>query len=72
VRIIYILFFIFVGVDALSGIWNLGVIRVDPNWAYNDSAPNFKYIVDNSLLLLITGLFVLLTIFLFFDYITTQ
>ena len=61
----YILFMVFAGANALTGIWNLGVIRIDPNWAYTDSTPSFSYDVDNSLLLLITGLFVLLSIFIF-------
>lgn len=61
----YILFMVFVGANALTGIWNLGVIRVNPTWVYTDSTPQFQYSVDNSLLLLITGLFVLLSIFVF-------
>lgn len=61
----YIIFFILVGANALTGIWNLGVIRVNPTWVYTDSTPQFQYSVDNSLMLLITGLFVLLSIFVF-------
>lgn len=61
----YILFMVFAGANALTGIWNLGVIKVDPTWVYTDSTPKFQYSVDNSLLLLITGLFVLLSIFVF-------
>ena len=61
----YILFMVFAGAKALTGIWNLGVIKVDPSWVYTDNSANFKYLVDNSLLLLITGLFVLLSIFVF-------
>ena len=61
----YILFMALAGAEALTGIWNLGVIRVDPNWTYSDASPNFQLSVDNSLLRLITGLFVLLSIFVF-------
>lgn len=61
----YILFMIFAGAQAFAGIWNLGVIRINPAWIYTDSTPDFQYSVDNSLLLLITGLFVLLSMFVF-------
>lgn len=62
----YILFFALVGFDALSGIWNLGSIRVDLNWAATPEASTPKLLIDNALLRLITGLFVLISIFVFF------
>ena len=62
----YILFFALVGFDALSGIWNLGSIRVDLNWAANPEASTPKLLIDNALLRLITGLFVLISVFVFF------
>ena len=58
----YIVFFALVGFDALSGIWNLGSIRVDLNWVATPEATTPKLIIDNALLRLITGLFVLLDI----------
>ena len=62
----YIVFFALVGFDALSGIWNLGSIRVDLNWVATPEATTPKLIIDNALLRLITGLFVLISIFIFF------
>ena len=61
----YILFFALTGFNLLSGIWNLGSLSVSPDWVATKNDTTISEYKPNALMNLITGLFVLISIFIF-------